>query len=359
MGRDSQESPATPARNAPPKVREPREAGSTRAVATPREAVVARDPAVVRDPAATRDPAAPREPRRQRSERRPAAVTGTASEPQPLLAVPAAAVPAADVPADVPADVTIARLEVAGDESGNPPRRRGRRGGRRERGERVENPIEGQTDSREIAGVTNDGEGDRPGNAAPIGDADQTRGEFATTAQPEPAATVVAAVMADAAPASEVAEQPQNPVAQPLPLILAEPPADVEAVATVFDPLAGNPAQPAAAPAPTVTVPLAEAPSVSAAAAIELPVIAALAPESAPALFEQALPAVQTVEPLAVIPPRKAMEESGLIMVETRRDKVPALPPESGDSIPERAQRRRRAVVVVADEPLVMVETRK
>jgi ribonuclease E len=130
-------------------------------------------------------------------------------------------------------------------------------------------------------------------------------------------------------------------------------------VATVFDPLAGKPVQPAAAKATTATVPLAETPSVSEAAVIEVPTIAALAPESTPALLEQTLPAAPAVEALAVIPPRKAIEESGLIMVETSRDKVQALPPESDGSTPERAQRRRRAAVVVADEPLVMVETRK
>ncbi len=55
----------------------------------------------------------------------------------------------------------------------------------------------------------------------------------------------------------------------------------------------------------------------------------------------------------------KALETSGLVMVETSSDKIQSWHPEASEEAPPRPRRKRSAPVTVADEPLVMVETRQ
>ena len=56
----------------------------------------------------------------------------------------------------------------------------------------------------------------------------------------------------------------------------------------------------------------------------------------------------------------KALEQSGLVMVETSNDKVQSWQPESiASEVVPRPRRKRPAPVVASDEPLMMVETQK
>jgi hypothetical protein len=68
-----------------------------------------------------------------------------------------------------------------------------------------------------------------------------------------------------------------------------------------------------------------------------------------------AAPAIEP-EPVVAVDISKALETSGLVMVETSGDKVKSWQPEV--VISEVAPRRKRPVAVkLPDEPLVMVET--
>ena len=74
--------------------------------------------------------------------------------------------------------------------------------------------------------------------------------------------------------------------------------------------------------------------------------------------------ALASIEPLAAIPLapttiQEAIAGSGLIMVETSKNQVQGSPQQSSPITASRPPRRRRATVVVPDEPLVMIETRK
>jgi predicted xylose isomerase-like sugar epimerase len=56
---------------------------------------------------------------------------------------------------------------------------------------------------------------------------------------------------------------------------------------------------------------------------------------------------------------RHAIDASGLVMVETAPDKIQTWQPDTGRDAPAPLGRRKRATVVIPDEPLVMVETRR
>jgi ribonuclease E len=86
-----------------------------------------------RETRAPHEPSVAREPRRQRSERKPQSAASVTASTEAMPVAPVAP-PVRAVP--VP--------EQIGDDSGNMPRRRGRRGGRRERSERIEAPVEAQ-----------------------------------------------------------------------------------------------------------------------------------------------------------------------------------------------------------------------
>jgi len=67
-------------------------------------------------------------------------------------------------------------------------------------------------------------------------------------------------------------------------------------------------------------------------------------------------PAPATTPSLAI---QQAIEQSGLIMVETRQD-IAAMPTQASSEEPAATPpRRRRTVVEIPDEPLVLVETRR
>lgn len=70
----------------------------------------------------------------------------------------------------------------------------------------------------------------------------------------------------------------------------------------------------------------------------------------------EAAPVAATV----VVDIEKALEQSGLVMVETSSDKAQSWQPDaSASEEAPRPRRKRPAPVAVSDEPLMMVETQK
>jgi ribonuclease E len=249
---------------------------------------------------------APREPRRQRGEPRPdrneaAATTEAKSAVNVNEAAP---------------------QEASGEESRG--RRRGRRGGRRERGEGRPEGAEGVVAETIAAeGVT--------------AEASQEQAIQVATAPVVAAAEAAEQVVASVVTASEPAAIPEQPsvevAAQAQP---AEAPVVAEAAA-VSVPQAAS-----------VATPEPEAPAV---AAVE-PVVQ---PEPPAAEQPIAVPAQGEAE-AANVDVSSSLAASGLVLVETSADKVrPVVVAEPAPVQP----RRRRPPVVVSDEPMVMVETRK
>jgi ribonuclease E len=304
---------AAPARGEAQKPREPRE---------PRETGAAREPSVAREP---RRPRA--EPRTERKPQTPAPVVADSTILPPVAA-----------PAAVPASPS----EQASEESGNTPRRRGRRGGRRERGERTETPLAAQSGA--MAAVTD------------LSSSGQVESGAVTpvAASPEEDNASPDAASAAASPVLATSDEAQGTVAGIAPVVLTEPLTVVEL------PGAPDTEAPVALSAATETPVAPDAQPVVEAPAAEIP-----ASGEAAAVVDQLPPLepAQTFNPVAVstssISRQQTFEESGLIMVETSRDKVQPLPQESGDSQTAPAPRRRRVAVAIPDEPLVMVETRK
>ncbi len=247
----------------------------------------------------------PREPRRPRGEPRP--------ERDQVAAAPLVVKPI------IPADVGTP--ENAADEGSNS-RRRGRRGGRRERGERGER-LENQADIQSSESIL-------PLDAASNDVASVPPAQAQAIAEPAP---IVVAI------ANEPTVAPQLGTEVPL---VAEVPAP-EAVMT--DAIAVEAVVPAVAevidvPEPLAPFELTPAPS----SPIPVPV-AEVAVEPAAAPF---------------VDIEKAIEESGLVMVETDLAKVKSIAVEEAvGELPVRPRRRRPPVVTVPDEPLVMVETSK
>ncbi len=307
------------------------------------EAQNPREPREPREPGTAREPSVAREPRRPRTERKPQMPPPVVADNAVLPPVPSTAA----VPANPP--------EQTGEESGNTPRRRGRRGGRRERGERTETQQLAQSGA--TAAVTDVSSGDqvesltvapaaaRPGedNAPPV-----------ATTLPGAASVTTPPALAASVPPAAASDEAQGTVAGIAPVVLTEPPTVVEL------PAAQEAEAPVALSATTETPVASGAQPVVAA-----PAAAAPASVEAAAVVDQPRPleAVQTVNPVTAGTPsitvQQSLKESGLMMVETDRDKVQPLPLAADNSKPAPAPRRRRAPVAIPDEPLVMVETRK
>ena len=280
-----------------------------------REAKEAREPRSPQGPVRDenqkpREPKEAREPRRQRG------------EPRPDRKDQVATVPIAEEKNSISVNPEASEKSAEETSNGNS-RRRGRRGGRRDRGERNENQAELQINEEALP----------------------------TPATEESAVTVSAPDASVVAPLErEVNVEQQTPVAQPL---IAE----IETIAFTKTP---EPAEPpvfvseVAAVVETVTT----AEVVSEPIVIETitPVQAITETAAEPAVESPtALPLVDVpVTPVVNI--EKALETSGLVMVETSGDKAKAWEPEVASV--ETAPRRKRSVkVAVPDEPLVMVET--
>ena len=302
----------------------------TREARPPREPKEAREPRPA--PAEKREEAQKtREPRRQRGEPRPE----RKEKEQPL---PVAAAEAAELPT-----LPEGAAKAGEDGNGGASRRRGRRGGRRERTEKNE-LVGGETAVAEtavaVAAVAELAES-APAVPAAAETVVQSEAETAAAVLPEavPAAEIPAAPVSVATPASAQMEMPlaasEEPVAALVPVTVETTQDAAEAAA----------------------LPLEETAAASQAAEI-----------SAPSGEEEA-PAEETPAPLAAapVPPPaleaidlgNALETSGLVMIETRSEKVQEWQPEAVEEPAPRPRRRRAAQAATAEEPLVMVETRQ
>ena len=253
----------------------------------------------------------PREPRRPRGEPR-----GERKEQAPT---PVAAAETKESSGNANA-VASAADKPTNEGNGSNSRRRGRRGGRRERGERNENNID--RPASEVASA------ERPNR--PVVD------ETASSAQTQPLLEGDGQVMTEATatevtPSAALASAPvmQQTVAETMSVIEEQP---IETVQQ-NKPLASPEEVATASPAP--------------------------APEAPAAAEQPAQPAATPAEPLPVVLAvsiEKALESSGLVMVETSNDK-PATPLQQDVPVEPRGRRRRQVAVETASEPLVMVET--
>ena len=194
-------------------------------------------------------------------------------------------------------------------------RRRGRRGGRRDRGERNENPAEAQTSK----------------NPLPVAQASED-------------AVVGAAVLAPEVNAETAESQTFKTAAAPEadPPVIAPPDINEFVVAPLTS----------AAPSETVGS----------------PEIAAIESDIETALIEVVATPINVAEAVSTEPSssadtpyvdiEKALETSGLVIVETISDKAKEWQPElaSSEATP-RPRRVRPTAVVTPDEPLIMVET--
>ena len=321
-----------------------------------------------------------RDSRRQRGEGRPD--RGERKEATP--AVPETLVPAAAAPVAAPAG------ENGGEESSG--RRRGRRGGRRDRSGGRETELNvGDAALKAVASEVVEG-APAVAAASPLQAEAQAPLALANAEAPIAAEAVVAqAALAEpevvAAPAETAAlpveslESAAQPVAaEPKPEIAATEPAVIEALAQPT-PLAAPAAEvPAAAAAPAEAAGTSEAPAsvapiapVAAAepaapAAEALPVtaeavvLAGSAEDAAPA--NNAAPAAEAAKapvaaPAAVADVAQALQESGLVLVETSREKVSGWQAEPAPASEQRPRRRRPVAPPPVDEPMVMIETQK
>jgi ribonuclease E len=297
----------------------------------PKEAKEPKEPKAPRESrsAAAREDAAPRtrEPRRSRSERRE-------KEAPPAVTV---SVEMTESPMPESAG------KVAEEGNGGTSRRRGRRTGRRERPEK--NDSVGAMVNAETVVV-------------PL--------------QPAPVESSSASIVVQLA-------VPPVPMPVPVPVLVPENAVPVPVTATVGDPQMEIPLVPAVEeavvlPTPSVSVDVAHFsevrtihevdPEPERVPVVDEPVVPVVDVTEIPASSEGAVAAVESVEPAAPLLPRepvvvdKALEGSGLVMIETRHEKVEAWQSSEAVESAPRPRRRRAVAVAVAEEPLVMVETR-
>ena len=247
-----------------------------------------------------REPREGREPRRQRGEPRP--------ERKEQMAAAAPVIDDKNIP------VSIEAPEKASEDSNGGARRRGRRGGRRDRGERSENQIERQADAE----------------ALPLVATDEAIAPVEIAAQPEPTASVGTETFEQ--PAGIAATVTAEPAYVPVPIIAAEVPDEEKTEPVVAE--------------TTVAEVVAE------------PIIVESQEPTGPATQPEVVETTPLPESIPLVDIEKAIEASGLVMVETSGDKINAWQPEVAEvEVPR--PRRKRPTVKLPDEPLVMVETAK
>ncbi|HOL64109.1 MAG TPA: Rne/Rng family ribonuclease, partial [Accumulibacter sp.] len=318
-GREPRETAAAAPRGETPKTREAREAKEVKEPREAREATVTREPR-----------GKPREPR------------ATPREPLPAVTAPAnsAAPPAALA--------TATAAPESNEEAAGAPRRRGRRGGRRERNERNDSQLELLNGGQSLA--AND-------VVLPVVAA-TAAGAVALSLSPENGspATVTPALESPPEMTDEVAPAKE----EALPVI---EPAAVETVAGFPAPVDGASPTLPAIPAE----PLLEQPALASSAPVEdrvpaaEPVLqtAAVAEDDATPIVPPPDAEESPVPPdLPRIDLQQVVDDSGLVMVETARDKLQAWQTDEPALGEAPRGRRRRPPTVIADEPLVMVETR-
>ncbi|MBK1678855.1 Rne/Rng family ribonuclease [Rhodocyclus tenuis] len=288
------------------------------------------------------------EPRADRGERKEAPV-----------AVPETLVPAAT-------NVAPPASEAVNEDS--PGRRRGRRGGRRDRsaGGREVEANGGDAALKSVAGeVAASGLTPEAAVAAPSRMQAEVQAPLPVAVEE---ASLIAEPLAAAAPEA-IALVVETVAEAPAAVTPAESVAPAPAVIESAAQFAASPVE-----APAVSGPLAELPpSGSADTAAAVAVVTAEATEAAaPVAVEIAVAAPELVEPVVaesltppVAPPAvvvdvaQALQESGLVLVETSSQKVSGWQAEPAPITEQRQRRRRPAAPPPVDEPMVMVETQK
>ncbi|NMF89354.1 Rne/Rng family ribonuclease [Aromatoleum petrolei] len=288
------------------------------------------------------------EGRRQRGPRQPKAaeVVENAAEQQAAEAVAAVAVTESAAPSS---------------EEGAPEKRR-----RRSRGRRDRRPGEDQT----LAAAATGAETAESATADEVTEGEPTTGAGATTAlatvesvrdasaiEEAEAPLPVVASAAEAVPA-EVEEAPM-----PVLAVAAASPTEtaVEAMPTTEEPAVNAESLPTAA-AETMPTEVAAVPAiaVTAAASDAAPQVAVVEAEPPQTATELSAAAEAPHAPSAPIDLGSALADSGLVMIETSREKVQALAQSHAEEAPARPLGRRpRPSLVIADEPLQQVETHK
>ena len=343
--RDSRRGPRGTRRNEERETRgnrEPRPAREEK----PREAKEAREqqPREAREPR-EQQAREPRENRRQPREPREPRKEAQSAAPQPDEKLLAQQPPQPEAQTDA----------TAQDEGAGAGRRRGRRGGRRDRNQRAENQV---AEGAEVV---------------------ETSTPLAV------AGTVVVATTAAAgvAVAQEAVRTPDAEIATPIahaetPVVTGDAPLEVNAAVVATDTQQTVALEPAPLLAPAVVPPAPEAIEAPQAIVVEAaqpaepetpaftskPVAVKAEPELAvsdpiPVPAENlALPPVQVVE-VAPVSIEQSLASSGLVMVETSASKVQTWAPEPTSTEMQRPRRRRPAPAQAEQEPLVMVETHK
>lgn len=291
----------------------------------PQQAATARD-----ENQKQREPREAREPRRQRGEPRPERKDHSAA-------------PIAEMKVAVPENAEIVEkgAEEAGSAGGS--RRRGRRGGRRDRGER--------TSENQVVGVQ--------------------AGEVASDAAMEPAfreeiaaAEVQPAIPMESLPMESLVAAPssvETAIESVESVIAEQPAATYESQEVVAEPVSATSAE-----ATPVAVAVDEGGTVE----IETVVPETTAPSVDTGELVSAESYVVKTEAAQIEVPatkdlfgdiNKALETSGLVMVETSGDKVRSAPAEASvnEMAPRQPRRRRPAASATPSEPLVMVETQR
>ena len=404
-----QEAEAKPARQPRPP-REPKEAREPREPREPRENNENRNDNrnegrnEAREPREGREPREPREPRQQRQPRPPREERKEqkADEALPLEATLAAGVVAAAVVTPESAEaaqVNEHQLEGAGEEGGEPRRRRRRGGRNRNRRDR---------DSGDNVAGENEFGGDQAAGDAANGEAvahtEVAAPAFvpvAAIAAAETAAPVLAAPVAPAAPAPVAAPAPAAQAA-PVEVVAAAPaiPVAMPVAASVAAPVEAAPAvvAPEVAPAVTATATPAVAEPIAAPVVAAAPV-AAIAPAAPAATVTAPVPeSVATVAetrtapqqisllpeaaeeapvpaPVAVVAPaavapvvhhkpaqdlKEVLAAAGLTLASTNPEKLRAAQEAAAKVVPTvRVPRERKPLPPQTTEPLVQVETRR
>lgn len=292
----------------------------------PREPKEAREPKPAQSPA-REESQKTREPRRQRGEPRQ-----DRKEKDLQAQVAAEAKPVAVA-------VPESTDKVAEDAANGGSRRRGRRGGRRDRGERAEAlsevPVAENVVSASAIAVTEAKAADvEIAAVAPTAEAPAI--EVTTSTVIETA--VQNAFEAPTAQQAEAGNVSLEPVA-------VEPVTTVASDSVAVEKLSE-------ADAELVSLPLGEIP-----AEIQGDQEGKIEPSgeaTAPKAEERQSAVVQEAVDIG-----KALETSGLVMVETSSDKIQSWQPEVSEDAMPRPRRKRSAPVAVSNEPLVMVETRQ
>ncbi|MDD5298071.1 MAG: Rne/Rng family ribonuclease [Rhodocyclaceae bacterium] len=306
----------------------------------------AREPRQRREPKEAREPREPKEAREPREPRQP-------RQPQPAAE---AVAPVEAVEGESAAPAAGEAGQAQGEQGG---RRRGRRGGRRGERKSEEGGMQEQA-AAEVAAA------EAPAAEAPAAETIVAEAMTAPVAEQAPVAapTVEVQAVAEQAPAAA----PEAQVEALPPVALGEP----AAVETPATPVAEAPLPVVVSDTPLAVV-VAEAAPVAVQAANEpiaevaaeklaevVTEAAAASPAVAPeAVAEDVAPVVQAPAPAPAAPApslEETLAQSGLTLVQTRVD---ALVEPAPAPAPVRLGRKPRPPVVIAEEPLQMVETKR